>query len=120
MSVASKHRTAATSGLIKRASGDSKATPGWEFKNNQLNKILTKSDQAMQPQKVPGIGSGEAVGAGSGVGASVNPLPQLAAEAEGCRGAKGRYWAWDGGDELCLGPEVTCLSVFKWDINALI
>ena len=52
-------------------------------------------------QKVPGIGS-EAVAAGNGVGATFDALPQLAAEAEGCGGAKGRQGAWDAGSGL--GP----------------
>jgi hypothetical protein len=77
---------------------------GWEFKNIQLHKILTKPNQALQPQKVPGIGSGEAVGAGSGVGASINPLHQLAANAEGSGGAKGRQGAGSGGDKISWSP----------------
>ena len=41
-----------------------------------------------QPQKVLDIGS-EAVGAGNGVVATFDSLPQLAAEAKGSGGAKG-------------------------------
>ena len=52
-------------------------------------------------QKVPGIGS-EAVAAGNGVSATFDALSQLAAEAEGCGGAKGRQGAWDAGSGL--GP----------------
>ena len=44
--------------------------------------------------KVPGIGS-EAVGAGTGLGAAFDALSQLAAEAEGSGGAKGRKGARD-------------------------
>ena len=43
-------------------------------------------------QKVPGIGS-EAVTAGNGVGATFDALSQLAAEAKGSGGAKGRQGA---------------------------
>lgn len=42
-----------------------------------------------QPRKVPGIES-EAVAVGNGVGAAFDPLPQLAAEAEGSTGAEDR------------------------------
>jgi hypothetical protein len=45
-------------------------------------------------RKVPGIGS-EAVGAGTGLGAAFDALSQLAAEAEGSGGAKGRKGARD-------------------------
>ena len=45
-------------------------------------------------QKVPGIGS-EAVGAGNGVGATFDALPQLAAEAVGSTGAED--WQGTGG-----------------------
>ena len=48
-----------------------------------------------QLQKVPGIGS-EVVAAEKGVGASFDALPQLAAEAEGSGGTKGRKGAWGG------------------------
>ena len=48
-----------------------------------------------QPRKGPGIESG-AVGAGNSVAAPFNALPQLAAEAEGSGGAKGRQGAGDG------------------------
>ena len=54
-----------------------------------------KANYALAAEKVPDIGS-EAVGAGNGVGATLNWLPQLAAEAKGSGGAKGRQGAWHG------------------------
>jgi len=56
----------------------------------------------LQPQKGPDIGS-EAVGTGNGVGAAFNALPQLAAEAKGSGGAKGRQGAGDGSSRRSEG-----------------
>jgi hypothetical protein len=47
----------------------------------------SRSVRLWQPRKMSSIGS-EDVGAGSGVGATIDALPQLAAEAEGSGGAK--------------------------------
>jgi hypothetical protein len=72
------------------ASGGSKPPAGWGFKIANRVRPL----RLWQMQKVPGIGS-EAVAAGKGVGATFDALPQLAAEAKGCSGAKGRQGARD-------------------------
>jgi hypothetical protein len=48
-----------------------------------------------QLQNAPGIAS-EAIATGNGVGATFNALPQLAAEAKGSGGAKGRQGAGYG------------------------
>ena len=75
------------------ASGGSKPSAGWGFKiANRVSPL-----RLWQMQKVPGIGSEAvaAVAAGKGVGATFDALPQLAAEAKGCSGAKGRQGARD-------------------------
>ena len=65
-------------------------------------------------RKVPGIGS-EAVGAGTGLGAAFDALSQLAAEAEGSGGAKGRKGTggsvW-GGPSPCEGPDAIGFQAF--------
>jgi hypothetical protein len=66
--------------------------------------------------KVPGIGS-EATGAGTGLGAAFDALPQLAAEAEGSGGAKGRKGTggsvW-GGPSPCEGPAAIGFQAFRF------
>jgi len=73
-------------------------------------------------QKEPGIGS-EAVAAGNGVGTMFDPFSQLAAEAKGSGGAKGRQGAWDGSrlsDEGSFGPvKALCFAyVYRNDDTA--
>jgi hypothetical protein len=53
-----------------------------------------------QLQNAPGIAS-EAIATGNGVGATFNALPQLAADAKGSGGAKGRQGAGYGSSRWC-------------------
>ena len=53
-----------------------------------------RSIRPWHSRKVLGIGS-EAIGAGTGLGAAFDALPQLAAEAEGSGDAEERQGAWD-------------------------
>jgi hypothetical protein len=65
-----------------------------------------RSIRPWHSRRVPGIGS-EDVGAGTGLGAAFDALPQLAAEAEGCSDAEERQGAGDCGRRGvwgCDGP----------------
>jgi hypothetical protein len=73
-----------------------------------------RSSRPWHSRKVPGIGS-EAIGAGTGI--AFDALPQLAAEAEGSGGAKGRKGAggsvW-GGPSPCEGPDAIGFQPFRF------
>ncbi len=74
-----------------------------------------RSIRPWHSRKVPGIGS-EAIGAGTGIGVAFDALPQLAAEAEGSGGAKGRQGTggsvW-GGPSPCEGPDAIGFQAFR-------
>ena len=94
------HKIAATGGLIDSQRSLKVARwlgiqKGQRTKANGPRPIML-----WQLQKVPDIGS-EAVGTGNGVRATLNALPQLAAEAKGSGCAKGRQGAGDGSSRRC-------------------
>ena len=73
-------------------------------------------EEAWHPRKVPGNGSA-AVGTGGEVGGALDTLPQLAAEAEGSSGTKGRKGTggsvW-GGPSPCEGPAAIGFQTFRF------
>ena len=87
------HKIAATGGLID--SQRSLKVARWIGIQKRPTAQGPRPIMLWQLQKVPDIGSG-AVGTGNGVGATFDSLPQLAAEAKGSGGAKGRQGAGDG------------------------
>jgi hypothetical protein len=85
--------TSGTSGgqqWLKSPAGCGFKTPNW-----------SRPIRLWQPRKLPGLGSA-AIAAGNGVGDAFDALPQLAAQAEGSGGAKGRQGGRDRGSGL--GP----------------